>query len=49
MYRMVNADNNIYFKDLLIYLFLERGEGSEKERDRSVNMWLPLVCPLMGT
>ena len=30
---------------LKIYLFLERGEG--KERD--INVWLPLERPLQGT
>ena len=30
-----------------IYLFLERGEG--KERERNINVWLPLVRPLLGT
>ena len=32
-----------------IYLFLERGEGKEKERERNINVWLPLVRPLLGT
>ena len=27
------------------YLFLERGEGKEKERERSINVWLPLAFP----
>ena len=34
---------------IFIYLFLERGEGKEKERERKINVWLPLVCPLLGT
>ena len=29
-----------------IYLLLERGEGREKERERNINVWLPLVHPL---
>ena len=33
---------------LRLYLFLEREEGRDKERDRSINVWLPLVCPLLG-
>ena len=37
-----------YFK-FLFYLFLERGEGKEKERDRNINVWLPLMRPLLGT
>ena len=32
-----------------IYLFLERGEGREKERERNSSVWLPLVCPPLGT
>ena len=32
-----------------ICLFLERGEGKEKERERNINGWLSLVCPLLGT
>ena len=30
------------------YLFLERGEGREKERERNINVWLPLMCPPTG-
>ena len=33
---------------LRFYLFLERGEGREKERERNINVWLPLACPLLG-
>ena len=36
------------FKDF-IYLLLERGEGTEKERERNINVWLPFTCPLLGT
>ena len=32
-----------------IYLFLVRGEGMEKERERNINVWLPLMHPLLGT
>ena len=35
---------SLFFKGF-IYLFLER-EGREKERERNVNVWLPLVHPL---
>ena len=30
-----------FFKDF-IYLFLDRGEGREKERERNVSVWSPL-------
>ena len=33
---------SLFFKDF-IYLFLEREEGREKERERNINVWLPLV------
>ena len=38
----------ISFKDF-IYLFLERGEGREKERKRIINVWLPLKRLRLGT
>ena len=38
----------IYFLDF-VYLFLERGEGKEKEGERNIYVWLPLMCPLLGT
>ena len=36
------------FEDF-IYLFLEREEGKQKERERNINVWLPLMCPPLGT
>ena len=38
----------LFLKDF-IYLFLERGEGRDEERERNINVWLPLTCPLLGT
>ena len=35
------------FKNFI--LFLERGEWREKGRERNINVWLPLMCPLLGT
>ena len=37
----------------IIYLFvclfvLDRGKGKETERNRNINVWLPLMCPLWG-
>ena len=37
-----------FFKDF-IYLLLERRERREKERESNINVWLPLVCPQVGT
>ena len=37
----------IFLKDF-IYSFLERGEEQENERERIINVWLPLVCPVPG-
>ena len=36
-----------FLKILIIYFW--RGEGREKERERNINVWLPLVRPLLGT
>ena len=38
----------VCFKDC-IYSFLERGEGRDKEKERSFSVWLPLMYPLQGT
>ena len=32
-----------------MYLFLERGDGREKERERNINVWFPFAHPLLGT
>ena len=34
---------------ILFYLFLESGEGKEKERERNISVLLPLAHPLLGT
>ena len=31
-----------------MYLFLERGGGREEERERNMNVWLPLTRPKLG-
>ena len=41
--------HNIFFKRLYLFIFLDRGEGREKERKRNINVWLPLSRPLLGT
>ena len=37
-----------FLKKILFILFLERGEGKEKERERNINVWLPLMRPVLG-
>ena len=32
-----------------MYFFLERREGREKEKERNINVWLPLACSLLET
>ena len=46
--KLIPSSSSSFFKDF-IYLFLERGEGKEKERERNINVWLPHVCPPLGT
>ena len=36
-----------FVKDVL-FIFRE-GEGREKDRERNINVWLLLECPLRGT
>ena len=38
---------NLMLKCILFYLFLEKGR--EKKRERNINVWLPLMHPLLGT
>ena len=33
---------------LKLFLFLDRGEWRGKERERNINMWLPLAHPYWG-
>ena len=39
---------DVIFKILFIYFWTER-EGREREKERNINVWLPLMCPLLGT
>ena len=34
---------------ILFYLFLESGEGKEKERERNISVLVPLAHTLLGT
>ena len=36
-----------FFK--IYYLFIFREKGREGERERNINVWLPFMCPLLGT
>ena len=42
----LNCSFLLFFKDF-IYLFLERREEKELEKERNINVWLPLTCPLL--
>ena len=35
----------LYFFKKILFIFLDRGEGREKERERNINVWLPLTHP----
>ena len=39
----------IYYLKVSFILFLERGEGREKEREGNISVWLPLTWPPLGT
>ena len=38
---------NIYFFNF-IYFFVQTGDGREKEKERNINVWLPLAHPHTG-
>ena len=42
------CDGVSFYKKKYFILFLERGSG-EKERERNINVWLPLEYPTLGT
>ena len=39
----------LHLKKNFIYLFLDPGAARDKERERNINVWLPLMCSLLGT
>ena len=47
-YASILAGSLVSFLKDFIYLFLERGVGREKERERNIDMWSPLTCPQPG-
>ena len=40
--------SSLFFKRFY-FLFLDSREGWEKEKERNINMWLPLMRLLLGT
>ena len=40
---------SLFFKRFYLFIFLERGDGKEKERERNISMWLPPKHPPSGT
>ena len=39
----------VLFLKKILFIFIDRGEGRDKERERNINVWLPLMSPLLGT
>ena len=48
-----NAETSLggfFFLRFYLFIFRERGRGVKgKERERNIDVWLPLVRPLLGT
>ena len=42
-------EKSVHFLKDFIYLFLERGGGRKKQKERNINVWLPLSCTPLGT
>ena len=38
----------IYLCKILFIYLLKRWEGREKEKERNINVWLPLIAPSWG-
>ena len=45
---ILTLEFNSFKKKLFIYLFLERGEGREKRRERNINVWFASHVPPTG-
>ena len=48
-YASILAGSLFYQFKKVSYLFLEREEGRDKERERNINVWLLLTHPLLRT
>ena len=44
IYVLADSKVTLFLKEF-IYLFLDRGEGRKKERERNINVWLYLCGP----
>ena len=47
--RSLFKDFYFYYLFKRFYLFILEGGKEEKERERNINVWVPLACPLLGT
>ena len=36
------------FKKKILFIYSKRGEGQKEEREKNINVWLPLARPLLG-
>ena len=46
------STNSFFFffkKRFYLFIYFYGGEGREEERERNINTWLPLMCPLSRT
>ena len=43
-----NQVNCLFFKKIFYLFIFRQREGREKERERNINVWLPLMRPLLG-
>ena len=41
------SEQTFFFKKKILFIF--RGEGREKESEKNISVWLPLMRPLLGT
>ena len=49
LHQLISPSFFFLLKIFFIYLFLDRGGGREKERERNIDVWSPLTHPLLGT
>ena len=44
----IQDSSSFFFKRFYLFIFREKGR-EEKEREKNINVWLLLMCPLVGT